>query len=74
VYSLGVILYDLHTGCLPFSGSAAALVRQVLVDEPPPPRRLDPHLPRDLETVCLKALVKEPARRYQTARELAATD
>src|SRR5205814_859576 len=51
VYSLGVILYELLTGRLPFSGSSAALVRQVLIDEPPPPRRLTPDLPRDLETV-----------------------
>src|SRR5438270_2277374 len=71
VYSLGVILYELLTGRLPFEGSAAALVRQVLADEPPPPRRLTPELPRDLETVCLKAMAKEPARRYQTARDLA---
>ena len=71
VYSLGVILYELFTGRLPFSGSAAALVRQVLADEPAPPRKLAPDLPRDLETVCLKAMAKEPARRYQTARDLA---
>src|SRR5205085_2921133 len=71
VYSLGVVLYRALTGELPFRGTARMLLHQVLHDEPRPPRRLNDHVPRDLETVCLKAMAKDPARRYQTAKELA---
>jgi serine/threonine protein kinase len=72
VYSLGVILYQLLTGELPFRGTSRMLLHQVLHDEPRPPRRLNRRIPRDLETVCLKAMAKEPSRRYRTAAELAA--
>ena len=47
------------------------LLHQVLHDEPRPPRRLNDRIPRDLETICLKAMAKEPARRYATAGDLA---
>jgi WD40 repeat protein/tetratricopeptide (TPR) repeat protein len=60
------------TGELPFRGTHRMLLHQVLNDEPRAPRRLNDRIPRDLETVCLKALAKEPARRYQSAGELAA--
>jgi WD40 repeat protein/tRNA A-37 threonylcarbamoyl transferase component Bud32/tetratricopeptide (TPR) repeat protein len=71
VYSLGVVLYELITGELPFRGSKAMIMHQVLHEEPRPPRKLNDKVARDLETVCLKALAKEPGRRFGTARELA---
>jgi serine/threonine protein kinase len=71
LYSLGVVLYEILTGERPFRGNRRMLIRQVLEDEPRPPRRLNDKIPRDLETVCLKAMAKSPARRYGTARELA---
>ncbi|MEQ8788640.1 MAG: serine/threonine-protein kinase [Pirellulaceae bacterium] len=72
VYSLGAVLYQLLTGSPPFrSANVAQTIQQVLHDEPISPRTLNPNLPRDLETICLKCLQKEPARRYATAQQLA---
>src|SRR5262249_50415419 len=71
VYSLGVVLYELLAGELPFRGSKGMILYQVLTDDPKPPRRLNPRVPRDLETICLKCLRKEPEKRYASARELA---
>ena len=72
VYSLGVILFQLLTGELPFRGNARMLMHQVIHDEPPSPRKLNGNVPKDLETITLKCLEKIPARRFQTAQDLAA--
>ena len=71
VYALGVILYQLLTGELPFRGTTQMLLHQVLHDEPRRPRSLSHLVPNDLETICLKAMAKEAGRRYATAREFA---
>jgi len=71
IYSLGVVLYELLTGERPFRGNRRMLILQVLEDEPRPVRQLNDKIPRDVETICLKAMAKSPARRYACARELA---
>jgi serine/threonine protein kinase len=72
VYALGVILYESLTGRPPFlADSWQQTIDQVLHDEPAPPTRTQPGVPADLETICLKCLEKEPARRYASAGELA---
>jgi eukaryotic-like serine/threonine-protein kinase len=70
IYSLGVIFYQMLTGVRPFQGNQRLLMLQVLEDEPRAPRRLNDTIPRDLETICLKAMAKSPGRRYQSAQEL----
>lgn len=71
VYSLGVMLYEMLTGERPFQGNRRMLLLQLLEDEPRPPKRLNAKIPADLETICLKALSKSKANRYQTAAGLA---
>ena len=67
IYSLGMILYELVSGDLPFHGNVRMLLHQVLHDDPPSPRKVNKGVPRDLETICLKCLEKRPDHRYADA-------
>ena len=72
VYGLGALLYHLLAGCPPFSGpTITATLAKVLSAEPTPPRQINPGVPEDLQTICLKCLAKEPSRRYASALEVA---
>src|SRR4029077_10686294 len=72
VYGLGAVLYALLTGRAPFRGDSVAETLQQVRERPPePPSRFNPRTPRDLETICLKCLEKEPERRYANAVALA---
>ncbi len=72
IYSLGVILYELLTGRLPFHGDAMAMLSQVLMDEPPRPSTLRPGLEPEMEAICLKAMAKKSEDRYASMAEFAA--
>lgn len=72
VYALGAVFYEMLTGRAPFrAATPVETLRLVAEEEPVAPRRLNPRLPLDLETICLKCLAKEPGRRYATAGEVA---
>ncbi len=71
VYGLGATLYETLTGVTPYLGAPHLVLRQIIEEDPRPPRRLNDQVPRDLETICLKAMAREPGRRYQTAGALA---
>jgi serine/threonine-protein kinase len=72
IYALGAVLYEMLTGQPPFEGeSACETIHKVVTEEATPPSRLNPKIPRDLDTICLKCLQKEPARRYASAQDLA---
>jgi eukaryotic-like serine/threonine-protein kinase len=73
IYSLGCILYELLTGIPPFvAAGAMEILRMQMEDNPVPPSKRGARIPADVETICLKCLEKEPARRYQSAADLAA--
>jgi hypothetical protein len=72
IFSLGAVLYDLLTGSPPFAGvNVQELLQHIRHDDPVLPRRINPSVPKELQNICLKALEKEPAYRYATAREMA---
>ncbi|MEZ6059110.1 MAG: bifunctional serine/threonine-protein kinase/formylglycine-generating enzyme family protein [Planctomycetaceae bacterium] len=72
LYSMGVILYQLLTGTRPFQAtSQQTLLFAILHDDPPSPRKVNPKIPRDLETICLKAMEKDVHRRYSSASDMA---
>ena len=70
VYSLGVVLFEMLSGERPFGGSAEVLMQQIISEDAPSPRTLNRNVPRDMETICLKCLEKDPNRRFQSAEKL----
>src|SRR5262249_18733809 len=72
IYGLGITLYELFTLRPAFiEADRSKLLQQIMNEEPPPARKLNPAVPRDLETIVLKAMARDPERRYQSAEELA---
>jgi eukaryotic-like serine/threonine-protein kinase len=71
IYSVGSTLYESLTGVTPYRGAPHLVLRQVIEEDPRPLRQLNDRIPRDLETICLKAMARERARRYATAGDLA---
>lgn len=71
IYGLGVVLYKLISGKLPFEGETNTLLRRIVDEEPPAPHKWRKGIPQDLETICLKAMAKKPDNRYPRARDFA---
>lgn len=71
IYSLGIILYELLSGRCPFIGNRGSVISQILACKPVPPRSVRASIPRDVETICLKAIEKNPISRYATASDMA---
>lgn len=71
VYAIGTMLFELLTEFRPFRGNARGILHQKLNEDPPSPRKLIPLVPRDLETICLKCIEREPGKRYQSAAAVA---
>src|SRR4029077_5370550 len=72
IYALGVILYELLTGRVPFEGSMTAVLAHILVQEPQPPSSFQPGLDPGLQAICRRALKKRPAERWPSMKEFAA--
>ena len=72
VYSMGALLYEMLTGEKPFPGDGRVVLMQVIEDPPRAPRMLNERISRDLETICLKAMEKQPSKRYESAGAMAA--
>lgn len=70
-YSVGVMLYEILTGRVPFRGNIPQILQKVIRDQPQRPKELNPDVPEDLEAICLKALAKNPAQRYRDLNALA---
>jgi serine/threonine-protein kinase len=71
IYALGAVLYEMLTGARPFAGeNAAQIISRRLSADPPPPRSLDPRIPRDLEMITLRALAREPSQRFASAADM----
>lgn len=71
IYSLGVVLYELVCGRLPFLGSPSSVIVQIVTEEPPAPRSIKPEIPERLERIVLKAIAKKPSERHKSAADLA---
>ncbi len=71
IYGLGVVLYRMLSGCLPFPGQPHEVAEAIQRRTPPLPSRFEPRIPRELEAICLKAMARQPADRYQSAAEMA---
>ncbi|QDS99439.1 serine/threonine-protein kinase [Adhaeretor mobilis] len=71
IYSLGTVLFRMMTGELPFRGNARMQLHHKLTNDPPDPRKLDATIPRDLATICLKCIQRDPNHRYPNARDVA---